>query len=141
MDRGPVSSWWMVVSVVHPGQSSTAFGGVEHRFPAVTAEQIVDIPVLRGGGKDPDLPSAASSSGLPGTANQGVFRTFPVAVRKKVRGWVRTRGRNLVRTSVHPRRRFSWRVSSRMQLAECGCSSLMVVGNFWARSQKLWWLG
>ena len=24
-----------------------------------------------------DLPSAASSSGLPGTANQGFFRTFP----------------------------------------------------------------
>ena len=57
-----------------PGQSSSAFGGA--RFPAATAEQIVDTPV-------PDLPSAASSSGLPGTANQVVFRTFPQ--RKKVR--------------------------------------------------------
>ena len=55
-----------------PGQSSTAFGGA--RFPAATAEQIVDTPVPHG---RRDLPSAASSSGLPGTANQGVFRTFP----------------------------------------------------------------
>ena len=62
---------------LHPGQSSTAFGGAEHRF--ATAEQIVDIPVPRGGRRqDPDLPSAASSSGLPGTANQGVFALFPV---------------------------------------------------------------
>ena len=42
-------------------------------------EQNVDIPVPLGGRQDPDLPSAASSSGLPGTANQGFFfRTFPV---------------------------------------------------------------
>ena len=58
---------------VHPGQSSTAFGGAQH-FPAATAEQIVDIPVPRGGRV---LHPASSSSGLPGTANQGVFRTFP----------------------------------------------------------------
>ena len=62
---------------LHPGQSSTAFGEAEHRFPAATAEQIVDIPDPRGGRQDPDLLSAASSSGLPGMANQGVFRTFP----------------------------------------------------------------
>ena len=55
-----------------PGQSSTAFGGA--RIPAATAEQIVDTPVPHG---RRDLPSAASSSGLPGTANQGVFRTSP----------------------------------------------------------------
>ena len=57
---------------LHPGQSSTAFSGADHR--SGTAEQIVDIPAPRGG---QDLPSAASSSGLPGTANQGFFRTFP----------------------------------------------------------------
>ena len=57
----------------HPGQSSTAFGAAEH-FPVATAEQIVDIPVPRGGRY---LHPAASSSGLPGTANQGVCRTFP----------------------------------------------------------------
>ena len=54
---------------LHPGQSSTAFGGAEF-LPPVTAEQNVNIPVLRG---SRDLPSAASSSGLPGTANQGFF--------------------------------------------------------------------
>ena len=57
----------------HPGESSTAFGGVQH-FLAATAEQIVDIPVPRGGRV---LHPASSSSGLSGTANQGVFRTFP----------------------------------------------------------------
>ena len=56
---------------LHPGQSSTAFGGIEH-FSAATAEQIVDIPVPRGGRV---LHPASSSSGFPGTANQG-FRTF-----------------------------------------------------------------
>ena len=59
---------------LHPGQSSTAFGGAEH-FPAATAEQIVDIPVPRGGR---DLPSAASSVGLLGKANQGFFAFSPV---------------------------------------------------------------
>ena len=91
---------------LHAGQSSTAFVGAEH-FPAATAEQIVDIPVPRGGRQDPDLPSAESSSGLPGTANQGFFALFPCW--KKVRGWVRTWFRNWVRTSAHPRRRLSWR--------------------------------
>ena len=73
---------------LHPGQSSTAFGGAEH-FPAATAEQIVDIPVPRG---DRVLHPALSSSDLPGLANEGFFRTFPRG--KKVRGQVRTRGRN-----------------------------------------------
>ena len=31
---------------LHPGQSSTAFGGARY-FPAATAEQIVDTPVPR----------------------------------------------------------------------------------------------
>ena len=74
---------------LHPGQSSTAFGDADHRFPAATAEQIVDIPVPRGGR---DLLSAASSSGLPGMAHQGFFSHF--SPWEKVRSWVRTRGRN-----------------------------------------------
>ena len=74
-----------------PGQSSTAL-----------AAQIIDIPVPHGARQDPDLPSAASSSGLLGTANEGGFRTFPSG--KKVQRWVRTRGRNWVLTSAHPRR-------------------------------------
>ena len=56
---------------LHPGQSSTAFSGADHR--SVTAEQIVDIPAPRGGRV---LHPASSSSGLPGTANQGVFAHF-----------------------------------------------------------------
>ena len=38
-------------------------------------------------------------------------------------------------------RRLSWTGSSRMQLAVCGCSSLVVGGNFWARNQKSGGLG
>ena len=70
---------------------------------------------------------------------KGFFALFPEG--KKVRRWVRTRGRNWVRTSLHPRRRLSWRISSRMQLAVCGCSTLVVGGNFWARTQKSGGLG
>ena len=60
----------------HPGQSSTAFGEADHRTPAAIAEQIVDIPVLRGAPHDflQDPLSAAGSSDLPDTANQGVFQ-------------------------------------------------------------------
>ena len=119
---------------LHPGQSSTAFGGAQY-FPAATAEQIVDIPVPRGGRV---LHPASSSSGLLGTANQWFFRTFIFG--KKVRSWVCTRGRNWVRTLLHPRQRLSWRVSSRMQLV-CGCCSQMDGGNFWARIQKFGVLG
>ena len=55
-----------------PGQSSTAYFGAD--FPAATAEQNVDIPVPRG---DRTLHPASTSSVLPVTASQGVFRTFP----------------------------------------------------------------
>ena len=55
-----------------PGQSSTAYCGAD--FPAATAEQNVDIPVPRG---DRTLHPASTSSVLPVTASQGVFRTFP----------------------------------------------------------------
>ena len=119
---------------LHPGQSSTAYCGADF-LPAATAEQNVDIPVPRG---SRDLLSAASSSGLPGTANQGVFSTLPRG--KKVRGRARTRGRNCSPSRAHPRRRLSWRVSSRMQPG-CGCSFPVVGGNFWARTQKSGGLG
>ena len=64
---------------LHPGQSSTAFGEADHRIPAAIAEQIVDIPVLRGAPHDfhQDPLSAAGSSDLPDTANQAVFVLFP----------------------------------------------------------------
>ena len=66
---------------LHPGQSFSAFGEAEHRFPAATAEQIVDIPVPRGGLQDlrPGQSSASSShspADLADDALQGVFRTF-----------------------------------------------------------------
>ena len=62
-----------------PGQSSSAFYEADHRVPAATAEQNVDIPAPRGAPRDfhqNPLP-AAGSSDLLETANQGVFRTFP----------------------------------------------------------------
>ena len=122
----------VVVSVSVYTQDRVQQRLVEQNF---SAEQNFDIPVPRG---SRDLPPASSSSGLLGTANQGVFRSFPR--RKKVRRWVRTQGRNCSPSRAHPRRRLSWRVSSRMQLV-CGCSSLVVGGNFWARIQKFGGLG
>ena len=116
------------------GQSSTAFGGARS-FPAATAEQIVDTPVPRGGRV---LHPASSSSGLPGTANQWVFRTFPRGKKCDV-GSALGVGTG-VRTSAHPRRRLSWRISSRMQLV-CGCSFQVVGGNFCSRTQKSGGLG
>ena len=92
-----------------PGQSSTAYCGARY-FPAATAEQIVDTPVPRG---DRTLHPASSSSGLPGTANQGVFRTFP---REKSATLGSHSGSELLPESSPPRRRLSWRISSRMQL-------------------------
>ena len=74
-----------------PGQNSAAFYGTEH----------VEIPVPqgrggRGGllGAGPDTNSAASSvrSGAADEVFPGVFALFPGG--KKVRRWVRTRGRN-----------------------------------------------
>ena len=64
---------------LHPGQSSTAFGEADHRVPAATAEQNVDIPAPRGAPRDfhqNPLP-AVGSPDMPDTANQGVFSTFP----------------------------------------------------------------
>ena len=83
---------------VSQGQGSTALCGADP----------VDIPVPRSGGLQGFLqrqgPTASSSSshfraGAADELFQGVFRTFPQM--KKVRGWVRTRGRNCVRTLIH----------------------------------------
>ena len=78
---------------LHPGQSSTAFVEAGPHIPAATAEQIVVIPVPRGAPHDfhQDPLRAAGSTGLPGTANQGVFRTFP---RPKKSAKVRARSRS-----------------------------------------------
>ena len=68
----------------------------------------------------------------------GFFALFPVG--KKVRGQVRTRGRNWVRTLLHPRRWLSRRVSSGTQMV-FGWTFQVVGGNFWARIQKFGGLG
>ena len=69
-------------------------------------EQILaNIPVPRGGGLHGPV-SAASSSHSPGAVDDaftGFFALFPKV--KKVRGWVRTRGRNWVQTLIHGLRR------------------------------------
>ena len=80
---------------LHPGQSSSAFYGADHRAAAASAEQNVDIPVPRGAPHDfhqNPLP-AAGSSDLLETANQGVFSTFPR--RKKSAKIPRTQGSEL----------------------------------------------
>ena len=60
---------------LHPGQSSSAFYGADHRVAAATAEQNVDIPAPRGAPHDfhQNLLPAAGSSDLLETANQGFF--------------------------------------------------------------------
>ena len=96
---------------LHPGQSSSAFHGADHRVSAATAEQNVDIPAPRGAPHDfhrNPLP-AAGSSDLLETGNQGVFRTFPG--RKKVRRSRAPRGQNWARTSAHGLREPSWWVA------------------------------
>ena len=79
-----------------PGQSS-AFGEARY-FPAATAEQIVDT-LVRGG--DRTLHPASSSSSLPVTANQGVFRTFPRVKKSPKLG--SHSGRNCSPSRAHPR--------------------------------------
>ena len=74
---------------LRPGQDSTAFCGADH----------VDNPVPRVGGLQGFLPrhaSIASSSHSPGAADEAFTREFSRFSPNfnKVRGWVRTRGRN-----------------------------------------------
>ena len=79
---------------LHPGQSSSAFYGADHRVAAATAEQNVDIPAPRGAPQDfhqNPLP-ATGSSDLLETANQVVFRTF---LRRKNATIPRTQGSEL----------------------------------------------
>ena len=133
-----------------PGQSSTAFSGAD--FPAATAEQNVDFPVPRG---DRTLHPASSSSVLPVTASEWVFRTFPQN-KKKVRRSLRTRGRNCLRTPAHPRRRLSWRTpssgcgSGRSTLARrtsgtdvltVQSGELQLVSRSWGTAKRMRWEG
>ena len=72
---------------LHPGLSSRAFGEADHRVPAATAEQIVDIPVPRGALHDfhqNPLPAAGSSDlrilqikAHPGSELGADFSTWP----------------------------------------------------------------
>ena len=84
----------------HPGQGSTTLPSSLERISERIVEQIVDIPLVGGGLQDfrPGHGSTASSSSLNVPAGavdepfKEFFSTFPR--RKKVRSWVRTRGRN-----------------------------------------------
>ena len=79
------------------------FDGAEHRFSAVTAEQNVDIPVPGGSLHGLSVCGSSSSSAvLRDVRGDGFFRTFPQT--KKVRQYLRTRGRNCFRTRAHGRR-------------------------------------
>ena len=70
---------------------TTAFGEADHRVAAATAQQIVDVTVPRGAPHDvhPVPLRAAGSTGLPGTANQGFFRTLPQIKKVSVSSWTR----------------------------------------------------
>ena len=106
---------------LRPGQNSTAR----------TMEQFVDIPVPQGrGGEEggglqgsrPEPVSTSSSSHSPGVdeAFIGFFALFPN--QNKVRGWVRTRGRNWVRT-FNPRTPAAYADSMALEEDELGMES------------------
>ena len=95
-----------------PEQSATAFGEADHRFPAASVEQIVDFPVSGRGLQDsrPGQRSASSSQSPADFANDafhGVFALFSKT--KKVRLYLRTRGRTCLRTRAHGRRQLMTR--------------------------------
>ena len=59
-------------------RSSTVFGGADHRFPAATAEQNVDIPVPGGSLRGLSVSGSSSSSAVSrDVRGDGVLRTFP----------------------------------------------------------------
>ena len=67
-----------VFKVFSQERSSTAFGGAEHRFPAATAEQSVDIPVPGGSLHGLSVHGSSSSSAVSrDVRGDGVFRTVP----------------------------------------------------------------
>ena len=112
----------------HPGQSSTAFRGADHR--SGTAEQIVDIPAPHGG---QDLLLQRRLPVCRVRQIMGFLALFsPV---KKVRRWGRTRVRGCPPVSAHPRRRLSWRVSSLLRTTMCGCGFLLDNGCCLARTR------
>ena len=113
---------------LHPGQSSTAYSEADF-LPAATAEQNVDIPVPRG---SRDLLSAVSSSGLPGTANQSVFSTFP-------------RGKKSARSGSHSRSELLPESSSSTPAAQLASPLLQEgfweddAGGMWMQFPSGWW--
>ena len=91
-----------------PEQIATAFGEADHRFPAASVEQIVDFSVS-GGGFQIFHPrqSSASSSHSPADFADDAFQEFFSHLspkQKKARQYLRTWGRNCLRTRAHGRR-------------------------------------
>ena len=109
LDRIPQSIWSRSLKIQFlrfGGKVVEVFkGSLPVQNSAAAVEQIVDIPARRG---LPDfLPgqgSASSSSRLHDVADEaftGFFALF--LVRKKVRSWACTRGRNCSPSRAHPR--------------------------------------
>ena len=103
-----------------PRQRSTALHASQERSSERIVEQIVDSRVLGGG-------SSASSSSSREHAGEGVFRTFP-RVKKKVRSWARTRGRNCSPSRAHPPRQLMWTPGS--MATTSGSASTPCMGRF-----------
>ena len=126
------------VDIPAVGGSGTG-GGLSGFLPgqrySMTAEQIVDTPVPRDSRV---LHPASSSFGLPVWQIKGFFALFPEG-KKRALG-LALGGRNCSPSRAHPRRRLSWRISSRMQPV-CGCAFQTVGGNFWGLIQKFGGLG
>ena len=89
-----------------PEQSATAFGEADHRFPAASVKQIVDNPAPGGGLQDLRAgQSSASSSHSPADLADDTFQFFShFSPNKKVRHYLRARGRDCLRTRAHERR-------------------------------------
>ena len=116
-------------------RSSTVFGGADHRFPAATAEQNVDIPVPGGSLHGLSVSGSSSSSAVSrDVRGDGVFRTFP-QVKKKCDTtsalWVgtapsiRAHGRQRHVTSLwcsrrSPRRSLTITLSTLCMMGVCG---------------------
>ena len=86
------------------GARRSVQGSLPVQNSAAVVEQFVNIPARRVPGFLLGQGSASSSSRLHDAVDEdftGVFRTFPV--RKKVRTWARTRGRNCSPSRAHPR--------------------------------------
>ena len=93
---------------LHPGQSSSAFYGADHRVPAATAEQNVDIPAPRGAPHDFHKKSSSCSWFFRFAGNGKSRGFFALSPSEKCEDPAYPGGRNWARTSAHGLRELSW---------------------------------